>query len=217
MDLGVRVRDLGVSGELMLHVQLVEGRGGGASSDLRSTSGPAPGALGLRLRLVAIVVEMIAAAVAAGAKLLGPFELDGSRGASDVGDLAARATTPTWLSASRIVAWGPRTILVGIGLGGAIILDGAATGSGAVPLHVTPPTASEASLRAVDDGAHDRGRIDYGGAVDRLGGDDELGHDVLELHGGDGSAVKVPVGNAKDDAESSCVGSTNHINKALKN
>jgi hypothetical protein len=218
VDLGVRVRDLGVSGELMLDVQLVEGRRGGASSDLRSTSGFAPGALSLRLRAVAIIVEMIAAAVAAGAKLLGPLELDGPRGASDVGDpLAPSPTSPTRLSASRIVACPPLTILVGIGLGGAVILDGTATGSGAVALHVAIPAAPEARLRAVDDGANDRGGVDHGGAVDRPGGDDELGHDVLELHGGDGSAFKVSVGNANDDAESSRVGSTNHINKALKN
>jgi hypothetical protein len=76
VDLGVRVRDLGVSGELMLHVQLVEVGGGGAGSDLGSTSGLAPGLLGLGLGVVAVAVEMaLLAAVTAGAKVLGPLEL----------------------------------------------------------------------------------------------------------------------------------------------
>jgi hypothetical protein len=115
--------DLCVRCELKLDVHGVDGGGSSTSSDLRRTSSLASLFSSLGLVEGAVAVEMtILAAVAAGTELRCPLEL---AIAGDVGDARSGLLTagPTRLAAVGVVPVPILTILGGIRLGRAVILD----------------------------------------------------------------------------------------------
>jgi hypothetical protein len=123
LEVGGSGLDLGVRRELELDVHGVDGGGSSTSSNLRRTSSLASLLGSLGLVGGAVTVEMaILAAVAAGTELRCPLEF---ASAFDVGDTRSGLLTAgsTRLAAVRIVPVPILTILGGIGLGCAVILD----------------------------------------------------------------------------------------------
>jgi hypothetical protein len=145
-----------VGGELKGDVHCVDGGGSSARSNFRSTSGDATLLSSLGLVGLAVTVKVtFLAAVTAGPKLFGPFEVSNP----DVGDptavlLLAASSASRRCIGIRIVTILVLPILGGVRFRGTVVHDGEAARGGANVLMVANATTLTARLCAVDDDAN---------------------------------------------------------------
>jgi hypothetical protein len=164
---------LTVRGELESDVHGVDGGGSSAGGNLSSTSGDAPRFSSLGLVRSAVTVKMVLfAAVAAGPKLCGPFELTflDVLEAGTFRILAARAAS-RWRIRSRIVPILVFPILGRIRRGSAVVLDAEPATIRTDVGVVANATTLSARLASVNDGAnHGRAWIQVSSTVDGFRG-----------------------------------------------